>query len=87
MGDAHKPGGGGEGVFLVGVHQRSRDEHERPVSANQKKRGRHLPAVAHTKPGVMLGLCEQVVEGFEFVRLHWQYGDANGTKGQESVRA
>jgi hypothetical protein len=35
----------------------------------------------------MLGLCEQVVEGFEFVRLHWQYVDANGTKGQESVRA
>jgi hypothetical protein len=34
----------------------------------------------------MLGLCEQVVEGFEFGRLHWQYGDASGAKGQESVR-
>jgi hypothetical protein len=28
----------------------------------------------------------QIVEVFEFVRLHWQYGDASGTKGQESVR-
>jgi len=35
----------------------------------------------------MLGLREQVVEGFEFVQLHWQYGDASGAKGQESVRA
>jgi hypothetical protein len=35
----------------------------------------------------MLGLREQVVEGFKLVRLHWQYGDANDAKGQESVRA
>jgi hypothetical protein len=35
----------------------------------------------------MLGLCEQVVEGFEFVRLHWQYGDVDGRRGQESVLA
>jgi hypothetical protein len=35
----------------------------------------------------MLGLCEQVVQSFEFVRLHWQYGDASGSKGQESVLA
>ena len=87
MGDAHKPGGVGESVFLVGINQRSRDEHERPIRANQKKRGRHLPAVAHTKPGVMLGLREQIVESFKFVRLHWQYGDASGAKGQESVQA
>lgn len=86
MGNAHKPGGGGEIVFLVGIHQRSRDEHERAVRADQKKCGRHFPAVAQTKPGVMLGLGEQVVEGFKFVRLHWQYGDANGAKGQESLR-
>jgi hypothetical protein len=32
------------------------------------------------------GLREQVVKRFEFVRLHWQYGDASGAKGQESVR-
>jgi hypothetical protein len=34
-----------------------------------------------------INICKQVVEGFEFVRLHLQYGDANGAKGQESVRA
>jgi len=36
---------------------------------------------------IALGLGKQVVEGFEFVWLHWQYVDANGVKGQESVRA
>jgi hypothetical protein len=35
----------------------------------------------------MLGLREQIVESFKFVRLHWQYGDASGAKGQESVQA
>jgi len=80
MGDAHKPGGGGESVFLVGVHQRGRDEHDRTVRADQEKRGRHFPDVPHTKPGVMLGLCEQVVEGFKFVRLHWCKGGRKSGK-------
>jgi hypothetical protein len=36
----------------------------------------------------MAGLGQKVVERFELARLlHWQYGDANGAKGQESVRA
>jgi hypothetical protein len=68
MGDAHKPGGGGESVFFIGVHQRGRDEHDRPVRANKKKRGRHLPAVPHTKFGVMLGLREQIVKRLKLVR-------------------
>jgi len=68
MGDAHKPGGVGESVFLVRIHQRSRDEHERPVRANQEKRGRHFSAVTHTKPSVMLGLCKQVIKRLKLVR-------------------
>src|ERR1019366_2682854 len=77
MGDAHQPGGDGESVLLIGVHQRSRDEHERLVRANQEKRGRHLPAVSHTKSRVVLGLCEQVVEGFE---LAWLLHRAKGRR-------
>ena len=65
MGDAHKPGGGGESVFLIGIRQRSRDEHERPVRANQEKRGRHLSTVAHTEPGVVRGLRKQVIQRFK----------------------
>jgi len=40
----------------------------------------------YDEAGEMLGLCKQVIEGFEFVRLHFQYGDVNGAKGQEPVR-
>jgi hypothetical protein len=87
MGDAQETGGGGEVVFLVGVRQRSRDEHERPVSANQEKSGRHFPAVAHAKLGVLLGIGQQVIQRFRFsLRLHRQYNDANGAKEQESVQ-
>jgi len=33
-------------------------------------------------------ISSRFVEGFKFGwLLHWQYGDANGRKGQESVRA
>jgi hypothetical protein len=36
----------------------------------------------------MAGLGHEVIERFELARLlHWQYGDENGAKGQESVRA
>jgi hypothetical protein len=37
-----------------------------PTKARTKNpiRDQTFPAVAHTKPGVMLGLCEQVIEGF-----------------------
>jgi hypothetical protein len=31
----------------------------------------------------VLGLCEQVVEGFEFVRLHWRYFAAHDAKGKK----
>ncbi len=74
MGDAHKPCGVCKSVFLVVVHQRSRDEHERPVRANQEKRGCHFPAVAHTEFRVVRGLGEQVVGRFKLGRLlHWRY--------------
>jgi hypothetical protein len=88
MGDAHEPGGCGESVLFIFIRLRSRDKHERPVCANQEKRRSHFPAVAHTEFSVMAGLGQKVVERFELARLlHWQYGDANGAKGQESVRA
>jgi hypothetical protein len=36
----------------------------------------------------MADLGHEVIERFELARLlHWQYGYANGAKGQESVRA
>jgi hypothetical protein len=88
MGDAHEPSGGGESVFFIFISQRSWDEHERPIRADQKESGSHFPAVAHTEFRVMAGLGHEVIERFELARLlHWQYGDANGAKGQESVRA
>ena len=37
--------------------------------ADQKERRRQPPAVTHTKLGVVLGLCEQVVEGFKLARF------------------
>src|SRR5450759_503394 len=44
-------------------------------------------AVAHTKPGVVLGLCEQVIEGFKLVgRLQRQEFGGSEAKGQESCR-
>jgi hypothetical protein len=31
----------------------------------------------------MLGLREQVVKGFEFIRLHWRYFAAHDVKGKK----
>ena len=71
MGDAHEPGRGGEGVFFRFIRQRSRNEHDRAVGADQEKRGRHLSTVVHAKLGIMLGLREQIVERCELAwRLH-----------------
>ena len=38
--------------------------------SGQKEGGRHLAKPAHRVIGVVLGLREKVVEGFEFGRLH-----------------
>lgn len=69
MGDAHEPGVGGESVLFIFIRQRRRDKHKRSVRPNQKKRGGHLPTVAHTKFRVMAGLGHKVVECFELARL------------------
>jgi hypothetical protein len=53
-----------DGTAVVG--DGFRHEHQRPVRANEKKRGRHPARITYTKSGVMLGLRQQVVEGFEF---------------------
>ena len=83
-GDAHEPGGGGKGVFFIFIRQRSRDEHERTVRANHKKRWCHLAAVAQAEPGIMLGLSKQVVERFKLAgRLQRRNFREHKITGQE----
>jgi hypothetical protein len=83
MGDAHEPGGGGESVLFIFIRQRSRDEHERPVRADQKKRGSHFPAVAHTEFSVMASLSHEVIERFELAwLLHWTKFEPGGIFNQ-----
>jgi hypothetical protein len=43
MGYAHEPGGGGESVFFAFIRQRSWNEHEGAIRANQNSVGAIFP--------------------------------------------
>ena len=65
MRDAPEPGLGGKVVLGALVGEGFGHEQERTIRSDQEERSRHAPEVAHRIRGLVPGLSEKVVQGFQ----------------------
>ncbi len=62
MGNAHEAALVGKLLLVVGIGKGLGNEHEDALGAGEKERRGDLAGIAHAKPGVVLGVGEQLIE-------------------------